>query len=72
MNFGICVMWGIGVLMLLPLTLITLTKVNELAEVLFGRGPRRLITRTRRRAVRRSQRRRCRSTSPPIANRRTW
>ena len=43
MNFGIAVMWGVGVLMLLPLTLITLTKVHELAEVLFGRGPVRLI-----------------------------
>jgi exo-beta-1,3-glucanase (GH17 family)/cellulose synthase/poly-beta-1,6-N-acetylglucosamine synthase-like glycosyltransferase len=44
MNFGIWVMWGIGALMLVPLTLITLTKVNELSEVLFGTGPRRLIT----------------------------
>ena len=43
MNFGIWVMWGVGALMLMPLTLITLTKVNELAEVLFGRGLRRLI-----------------------------
>ena len=43
MNFGIAVMWGIGTLMLIPLTLITMTKVHELAEVLFGRGPCRLI-----------------------------
>jgi exo-beta-1,3-glucanase (GH17 family)/GT2 family glycosyltransferase len=43
MTFGISVMWGVGVLMLIPLTLITLTKVNELAEVLFGPGPRRLV-----------------------------
>lgn len=43
MTIGIGVMWGIGVLMLVPLTLITLTKVNELSEVLFGRGLRRLI-----------------------------
>ena len=34
MNVAIAVMWGVGVLMLLPLTLITLTKVNELSEVL--------------------------------------
>lgn len=40
---GIMVMWGVGVLMLVPLTLITLAKVHELSEVLFGRGLRRLI-----------------------------
>lgn len=44
MTVAIGIMWGIGVLMLVPLTLITLTKVNELSEVLFGSGPRRLIT----------------------------
>ena len=43
MNFGVSVMWVIGVLMLLPLTMVTLTKVQELSEVLFGQGPRRLI-----------------------------
>jgi cellulose synthase/poly-beta-1,6-N-acetylglucosamine synthase-like glycosyltransferase len=43
MTAGIFVMWGVGVLMLVPLTLITLAKVHELSEVLFGRGPRRLI-----------------------------
>jgi exo-beta-1,3-glucanase (GH17 family)/cellulose synthase/poly-beta-1,6-N-acetylglucosamine synthase-like glycosyltransferase len=43
MNFGIVLMWIIGVLMLLPLTMVTLAKVHELSEVLFGRGPRRLI-----------------------------
>lgn len=43
MNFGVSVMWIIGVLMLLPLTMVTLTKVQELSEVLFGQGPRRLI-----------------------------
>ncbi|MBK8175024.1 MAG: glycosyltransferase [Rhodospirillales bacterium] len=43
MTFGIGVMWGVGVLMLIPLTVITLAKVHELAEVLFGPGPRRLI-----------------------------
>src|SRR5512144_2808906 len=43
MNFGICVMWVIGVLMLLPLTMVVLAKVHELSEVLFGKGPRRLI-----------------------------
>ena len=43
MNFGVSVMWIIGVLMLLPLTMVTLTKMQELSEVLFGQGPRRLI-----------------------------
>ncbi|MBK8208573.1 MAG: glycosyltransferase [Rhodospirillales bacterium] len=43
MTIAIGVMWGVRVLMLVPLTLITLTKVNELSEVLFGPGPRRLI-----------------------------
>ena len=43
MNFGMCVMWIIGVLMLLPLTMVVLAKVHELSEVLFGKGPRRLI-----------------------------
>ena len=43
-------MWGVGALMLVPLTLITLTKVNELAEVLLGRGLSRLIDVTARRA----------------------
>jgi cellulose synthase/poly-beta-1,6-N-acetylglucosamine synthase-like glycosyltransferase/exo-beta-1,3-glucanase (GH17 family) len=43
MNFGISVMWVVGLLMLLPLTMVTLTKVQELSEVLFGKGPRRLI-----------------------------
>jgi exo-beta-1,3-glucanase (GH17 family) len=43
MTVGIGVMWAVGVLMLLPLTMVTLTKVHEIAEVMFGRGPRRLI-----------------------------
>jgi len=43
MTFGIGVMWSIGVLMLLPLSIVTLAKVHEIAEVMFGRGPRRLI-----------------------------
>lgn len=43
MTVGISVMWAMGVLMLLPLTIVTLSKVHEIAEVMFGHGPRRLI-----------------------------
>jgi exo-beta-1,3-glucanase (GH17 family)/cellulose synthase/poly-beta-1,6-N-acetylglucosamine synthase-like glycosyltransferase len=43
LNFGIVVMWVVGFAMVLLITLMTLGKVNELTEVLFGRAPRRLI-----------------------------
>jgi cellulose synthase/poly-beta-1,6-N-acetylglucosamine synthase-like glycosyltransferase len=45
LNFGIVVMWVIGFLMVLLITVMTLGKVHELAEVLFGAAPRRLIRR---------------------------
>jgi Exo-beta-1,3-glucanase len=43
LNAGILVMWGVGVLGVVPLTLLTLAKVYELSEVLLGRRPKRLI-----------------------------
>jgi len=45
LNVGSAVAWGLGVLLILPLTLMTLVKVNEMAEVTLGRRPRRLIDR---------------------------
>ncbi|KAF0143216.1 MAG: glycosyl transferase, partial [Rhodospirillaceae bacterium] len=44
MNWGIWIMWGLGSFLLLPLVLISLAKVHELAEVLLGVRPRRLLT----------------------------
>jgi len=43
LNPGLWVMWGIGFLMMLPLAVITLAKVNEIAEVMLGHEPVRLI-----------------------------
>lgn len=43
MNFGTGVMWFMGVLMVIPLTIMTLAKVNEISEVLLGWRPRRLV-----------------------------
>ncbi|MBF0561447.1 MAG: glycosyltransferase [Alphaproteobacteria bacterium] len=43
MNAGTYVMWGIGVFAILPLTAITLAKVHELAEVILGHPPERLL-----------------------------
>lgn len=43
LNPGLWVMWGIGFLMVLPLATITLSKVHEIAEVLLGHEPVRLI-----------------------------
>jgi cellulose synthase/poly-beta-1,6-N-acetylglucosamine synthase-like glycosyltransferase/exo-beta-1,3-glucanase (GH17 family) len=43
LNPGLWVMWGIGLLMMLPLTVITLAKVHEIAEVMLGHEPVRLI-----------------------------
>ncbi len=43
LNFGIVVMWTVGFLMVLLITIMTLGKVHELAEVLFGAAPKRLI-----------------------------
>ena len=43
LNPGLWVMWGIGFLMMLPLAVITLAKVHEIAEVMLGHEPVRLI-----------------------------
>lgn len=43
MNLGTWVMWATGVLMVVPLAVMTLAKVNEISEVLLGRKPKRLI-----------------------------
>ncbi|MBU1659803.1 glycosyltransferase [bacterium] len=43
MNFGMWVMWGMGTLLMIPLTVITLAKANELFKCTIGRRPRRLI-----------------------------
>lgn len=43
MNFGTWVMWGMGSILMVPLTLITLAKANELFKCTIGRPPKRLI-----------------------------
>lgn len=43
MNFGKWIMWGMGTILMIPLTLITLAKANELFKCTIGRPPRRLI-----------------------------
>ncbi len=43
LNLGLWAMWGIGFLMVLPLATITLAKVHEIAEVMLGHEPVRLI-----------------------------
>lgn len=43
MNFGTWVMWVMGSILMIPLTLITLAKANELFKCTIGRRPRRLI-----------------------------
>ncbi|MBF0561414.1 MAG: glycosyltransferase [Alphaproteobacteria bacterium] len=43
MSAGLWIMWSLGCVMLLPLTAITLSKIDELAAVLLGHRPRRLI-----------------------------
>jgi exo-beta-1,3-glucanase (GH17 family)/cellulose synthase/poly-beta-1,6-N-acetylglucosamine synthase-like glycosyltransferase/uncharacterized protein YecT (DUF1311 family) len=43
MTVGTTIMWGLGLLMVLPLAVMTLAKVNEIGEVLLGRGPARLL-----------------------------
>ena len=42
-NIGVALTWAVGFVMVLLITLMTLGKVHELAEVLFGRKPQRLI-----------------------------
>ncbi len=43
MNFGVWVMWGMGTMLMIPLTIITLAKANELFKCTIGLPPRRLI-----------------------------
>ncbi len=43
MNFGVWVMWGMGTLLMIPLTVITLAKANELFRCTIGLKPERLI-----------------------------
>ncbi|MBF0248514.1 MAG: glycosyltransferase, partial [Alphaproteobacteria bacterium] len=43
LNFGSAFAWGIGFLLMIPLTAMTLVKVHEVAEVTMGRRPTRLI-----------------------------
>lgn len=43
MNFGVWIMWGMGTLLMIPLTIITLAKANELFKCTIGLKPRRLI-----------------------------
>jgi cellulose synthase/poly-beta-1,6-N-acetylglucosamine synthase-like glycosyltransferase/exo-beta-1,3-glucanase (GH17 family) len=43
LNFGLWIMWTIGFLMMLPLAIITLAKIHEIAEVILGHEPVRLI-----------------------------
>ena len=43
LNVGIGIMWTIGFVLIVPLTLISLTKLNEIFHVVLGRRPKRLI-----------------------------
>ncbi|MEK6659276.1 MAG: glycosyltransferase family 2 protein [Campylobacterota bacterium] len=43
MNFGTWVMWVMGSILMIPLTLITLAKANELFKCTIGQRPKRLI-----------------------------
>ncbi len=43
MNLGEWIIWSIGSLLMIPLTIITLAKVNELFKCTIGRAPERLI-----------------------------
>jgi len=43
MNFGVWIMWGMGTILMLPLTVITLAKANELFKCTIGKRPKRLI-----------------------------
>ncbi len=48
MNPGTWIMWSIGFVAILPLAAITLAKVHELAEVILGHAPQRLLEPKRR------------------------
>jgi cellulose synthase/poly-beta-1,6-N-acetylglucosamine synthase-like glycosyltransferase/exo-beta-1,3-glucanase (GH17 family) len=43
MNAGAAIMWAVGFLLMIPLVAMTLAKIHEMAEVLLGRPPTRLI-----------------------------
>ena len=43
LNTGSALAWAIGIMLMIPLTVMTLVKVEEVAAVTLGRGPRRLI-----------------------------
>ncbi len=43
MNFGMWVMWVMGTILMIPLTVITLAKANELFKCTIGQRPQRLI-----------------------------
>ncbi len=43
MNFGMWIMWGMGSILMIPLTIITLAKANELFKCTIGQPPQRLI-----------------------------
>jgi len=43
LHFGAWVMWIMGFSLMIPLVIITLAKVHEMAEVMLGNAPRRLI-----------------------------
>ncbi|MCC7016793.1 MAG: glycosyltransferase [Rhodospirillales bacterium] len=45
LHFGAWVMWVMGFGLMIPLVVITLAKVHEMAEVMLGRAPQRLIPR---------------------------
>lgn len=43
LNIGTVIMWVLGIIMVVPLAVMTLAKVNEIGEVLLGPAPRRLF-----------------------------
>lgn len=43
LNVGSAIAWGVGMLLMLPLTVMTLVKIHEVADVTLGRKPSRLI-----------------------------
>ena len=61
---------GLGTVLLIPLIVIALARIEEIAAIAFGRKPRRLISRRAAAGARRLRARKSRSTSRPIASRR--
>ncbi len=43
LNVGSALAWAIGIMLMIPLTVMTLVKVDEVTSVTLGRGPRRLV-----------------------------